>query len=106
MMKVLNVTSTNSEYYDVLNKVYKDMNDFVYCQKLYKGKYQEREAFVPISLSKQELSDLVSALNQKRGTNYDSLNDWIYNETEKVGTYQGYYRKVQYEWNNGIYIRK
>lgn len=106
MMKVLNVTSTSSQYYDVLNKVYKDMNDFVYCQKAYKGKYQEREAFVPISLSEQELSDLVNVLNQKRGTKYTNLNDWIYYETEKVGAYKGYYRKVQYEWNNGIYIRK
>lgn len=106
MMKVLNVTSTSSQYYDVLNKVYKDMNDFVYCQKAYKGKYQEREEFVPISLSEQEQSDLVSVLNQKRGTKYTNLNDWIYYETEKVGAYKGYYRKVQYEWNNGIYIRK
>ena len=81
------------------------MNDYVYCQKAYKGKYQEREEFVPASLTEDELKDLLAALNQKTGTSYTDINDWIYNETEKQGDYNGYYKKVQYAWDNGIYSK-
>lgn len=105
MMSVLGVTSKDNPYYSVLNNLYKDMNDYVYCQKAYKGKYQEREEFVPASLTKDELEKLLAGLNQKTGTSYTDINDWIYNETEKQGNYKGYYKKVQYEWDNGIYSK-
>lgn len=105
MMSVLGVTSKDNPYYSVLNNLYKDMNDYVYCQKAYKGKYQEREEFVPASLTKDELKKLLAGLNQKTGTSYTDINDWIYNETEKQGNYKGYYKKVQYAWDNGIYSK-
>ena len=105
MMSVLGVTSKDNPYYSVLNNLYKDMNDYVYCQKAYKGKYQEREEFVPASLTKDELKTLLAGLNQKTGTSYTDINDWIYNETEKQGNYKGYYKKVQYAWDNGIYSK-
>lgn len=105
MMSVLGVTSKDNPYYSVLNNLYKDMNDYVYCQKAYKGKYQEREEFVPASLTEDELKKLLAGLNQKTGTSYTDINDWIYNETEKQGNYKGYYKKVQYEWDNGIYSK-
>ena len=105
MMSVLGVTSKDNPYYSVLNNLYKDMNDYVYCQKAYKGKYQEREEFVPASLTKDELKNLLEGLNQKTGTSYTDINDWIYNETEKQGNYKGYYKKVQYAWDNGIYSK-
>ena len=105
MMSALNVTSTSNPYYATLNKLYKDMNNYVYCQQEYKGKYQEREEFVPATLTSQEQKDLLSALNDKTGTSYSDINDWIYNQTEKQGKYNGYYRKVQYAWDNGIYVK-
>lgn len=105
MMSVLDVKSKDNPYYSVLNNLYKDMNDYVYCQKAYKGKYQEREEFVPASLTKDELKNLLEGLNQKTGTSYTDINDWIYNETEKRGNYKGYYKKVQYAWDNGIYSK-
>lgn len=105
MMKALNVTSTSNPYYATLNKLYKDMNNYVYCQQEYKGKYQEREEFVPATLTSQEQKDLLSALNNKTGTSYSDINDWIYNQTEKQGKYNGYYKKVQYAWDNGIYVK-
>lgn len=105
MMSVLGVTSKDNSNYSVLNNLYKDMNDYVYCQKAYKGKYQEREEFVPASLTKDELKKLLAGLNQKTGTSYTDINDWIYNETEKQGNYKGYYKKVQYAWDNGIYSK-
>ena len=105
MMSVLGVTSKDNSYYSVLNNLYKDMNDYVYCQKAYKDKYQEREEFVPASLTKDELKKLLAGLNQKTGTSYTDINDWIYNETEKQGNYKGYYKKVQYAWDNGIYSK-
>ena len=78
------------------------MNDYVYCQQKYK--YQEREEFVPKTLTSEEQKDLLSALNEKRGTSYSDINDWIYNQTEKLN-YKGYYKKVQYAWDNGIYVK-
>ena len=105
MMRALNVTSTSNQYYATLNKLYKDMNNYVYCQQEYKGKYQEREEFVPATLTSQEQKDLLSALNNKTGTSYSDINDWIYNQTEKQGKYNGYYKKVQYAWDNGIYVK-
>lgn len=105
MMSVLGVTSKDNPYYSVLNNLYKDMNDYVYCQKAYKGKYQEREEFVPASLTEDELKRLLVGLNQKTGTSYTDINDWIYNETEKQGNYKGYYKKVQYAWDKGIYSK-
>ena len=105
MMSALNVTSTSNPYYATLNKLYKDMNNYVYCQQEYKGKYQEREEFVPATLTSQEQKDLLSALNDKTGTSYSDINDWIYNQTEKQGKYNGYYKKVQYAWDNGIYVK-
>ena len=105
MMKALNVTSTSNPYYATLNKLYNDMNNYVYCQQEYKGKYQEREEFVPATLTIQEQKDLLSALNGKTGTSYSDINDWIYNQTEKQGKYKGYYKKVQYAWDNGIYVK-
>ena len=105
MMRALNVTSTSNQYYAILNKLYKDMNNYVYCQQEYKGKYQEREEFVPATLTSQEQKDLLSALNNKTGTSYSDINDWIYNQTEKQGKYNGYYKKVQYAWDNGIYVK-
>ena len=105
MMKALNVTSTSNPYYATLNKLYKDMNNYVYCQQEYKGKYQEREEFVPATLTSEEQKDLLSALNNKTGTSYSDINDWIYNQTEKQGKYNGYYKKVQYAWDNGIYVK-
>lgn len=105
MMKALNVTSTSNQYYNILNKLYKDMNNYVYCQQEYKGKYQEREEFVPKTLTSEEQKKLLSALNGKTGTSYSDINDWIYNQTEKQGKYNGYYKKVQYAWDNGIYVK-
>ena len=106
MMKTLNVTSTSSKYYNLLNTVYRDMNDFIYCQNSYKGKYSQREEFYSENLTEEQNKELLDALNNARGTTYTDLNQWIYNEVEKIGNYKGYYRKVQYEWNGGIYIRK
>ena len=106
MMKTLNVTSTSSKYYNLLNTVYRDMNDFIYCQNSYKGKYSQREEFYSENLKEEQNKELLDALNNARGTTYTDLNQWIYNEVEKIGNYKGYYRKVQYEWNGGIYIRK
>ncbi|MFR3834956.1 MAG: discoidin domain-containing protein [Eubacterium sp.] len=105
MMKALDVTSTSNQYYNILNKLYKDMNNYVYCQQEYKGKYQEREEFVPKTLTSEEQKKLLSALNDKTGTSYSDINDWIYNQTEKQGKYKGYYKKVQYAWDNGIYVK-
>ena len=105
MMKALDVTSTSNQYYNILNKLYKDMNNYVYCQQEYKGKYQEREEFVPKTLTSEEQKKLLSALNGKTGTSYSDINDWIYNQTEKQGNYNGYYKKVQYAWDNGIYVK-
>ncbi|RGF51538.1 hypothetical protein DW006_05245 [Eubacterium sp. AF36-5BH] len=105
MMKALDVTSTSNQYYNILNKLYKDMNNYVYCQQEYKGKYQEREEFVPKTLTSEEQKKLLSALNGKTGTSYSDINDWIYNQTEKQGKYKGYYKKVQYAWDNGIYVK-
>lgn len=102
MMKALDVTSTSNQYYAILNKLYKDMNDYVYCQQKYK--YQEREEFVPKTLTSEEQKKLLSALNGKTGTSYSDINDWIYNQTEKLN-YKGYYKKVQYAWDNGIYVK-
>ena len=106
MMKTLNVTSTGSKYYNLLNAVYRDMNDFIYCQNSYKGEYSQREEFYSKNLTEEQNKELLDALNNARGTTYTDLNQWIYNEVEKIGNYKGYYRKVQYEWNGGIYIRK
>lgn len=103
MMKALDVRSTSNQYYNILNKLYKDMNDYVYCQQKYK--YQEREEFVPKTLTSEEQKKLLSALNGKTGTSYSDINDWIYNQTEKQGKYNGYYKKVQYAWDNGIYVK-
>jgi len=69
------------------------------------GKYQEREEFVPKTLTSEEQKKLLSALNGKTGTSYSDINDWIYNQTEKQGNYNGYYKKVQYAWDNGIYVK-
>ena len=106
MMKTLNVTSTSSKYYNLLNTVYRDMNDFIYCQNSYKGEYSQRDEFYSKNLTEEQNKELLDALNNARGTTYTDLNQWIYNEVEKIGNYKGYYRKVQYEWNGGIYIRK
>ena len=48
---------------------------------------------------------MLSALNDKTRTSYSDINDWIYNQTEKQGKYNGYYKKVQYAWDNGIYVK-
>lgn len=103
MMKALDVRNTSNPYYAILNKLYKDMNDYVYCQQKYK--YQEREEFVPKTLTSEEQEKLLSALNDKTRTSYSDINDWIYNQTEKQGKYNGYYKKVQYAWDNGIYVK-
>ena len=103
MMKALDVRNTSNPYYAILNKLYKDMNDYVYCQQKYK--YQEREEFVPKTLTSEEREKLLSALNDKTRTSYSDINDWIYNQTEKQGKYNGYYKKVQYAWDNGIYVK-
>lgn len=102
MMKVLNVKSTSSEEYKLCNNVYKDMQDYVYCDANYYGTYPRYEDFAPQRIEENTLLD---KLNAATGTTYETLFDWCYNQTELAGsgTYKGFYKKVTYAWDSGIY---
>ena len=103
MLKALNVTSASDENYALANGTYKDMLNYVYCQKGYTYHSESGSsghgAFEPINI---DASKLLTNLNAASGTAYSTVFDWIYSETGKYG-YNGFYKKVPYAWDNGIY---
>lgn len=103
MMVALGVTTTADSNYALINKINKDINDYVYCQNGYS--YSGRTDFSPKSLTSTELDGLMDALGTAVGTDYSdkTLSDWIYNETPKIRTYKGFYERVPYDWDNSIY---
>ena len=90
---------TTDEYLRI-NTVNHDINDYVYCQKDYT--YKDRGDFSPNNTDEAEL---LAMLNTARSTDYDTLSNWIYNETPKLG-FAGFYEKVPYDWDNSIYSKK
>jgi len=105
MLNAMQVPSTSDIRYTYVNNVNKDIVDYVYCQGKYN--YADRQTvdreFVPKRLSEEQLTELLTELNSVRGTNYNNLFDWIYYETENYRDYQGFYKKVPYDWNDSIY---
>lgn len=58
---------------NLLNAVYRDMNDFIYCQNSYKGEYSQREEFYSKNLTEEQNKELLDALNNARGNNLYGL---------------------------------
>lgn len=104
MMVALEIQSTSDPNYLITNKINRDINDYVYCQKDYR--YSERTDFLPKSLTEEELSGLLDELNSAAGTKHGTLSDWIYNETPNYNNYQGFYQKVPYDWDSSIYQKR
>lgn len=109
MLNALQVPSTSHPTYTVVNKINKEIVDYVYCQNGYTYS-DHNEKFSPKSLTSDELTTLLNSLNDVKGTTHETLFDWIYNETEKYGnangTYKGFYKEVPYDWDNSIYQKK
>lgn len=110
--------TTKDHNYNLINACYKNMYDYIHCLSGYK--YQERGTAVPnkdFVLKNYNVdgeietynTELLEKLNAASGTDYSSLSQWIYYETEKVENskipgiyYSGYYKMVPYEWNSGV----
>ena len=105
MLNALKVSGTNDERYTMINNISRDIVDYVYCQGEYTYSLRQSEdmEFVPKRLSETELLELLDGLNTATSSSYTSLSDWIYNETEKIKTYKGFYKKVKYDWDDAIY---
>lgn len=93
------ITNKTTDEYLRINTVNHDINDYVYCQKDYT--YKDRGDFSPNNTDEAEL---LAMLNTARSTEYDTLSNWIYNETPKLG-FAGFYEKVPYDWDNNIYSK-
>lgn len=106
MLKAMNITSSKDENYELVNKCYKDLYYYTRCAFGYE--YLTRGNFESISLTNDEKTKLLKGLNQYSTTSYGSINDWIYNQVENISNskgqkYKGYYKKVDFNWDNTIY---
>lgn len=106
MLKALNVRSTADANYQLINTCYKDLYFYTRCTFGYE--YLTRGAFKSLSLTDEQNQTLLEELNKYSNTSYTALNDWIYNQVENIKNskgqnYSGYYKKVDFNWDNNIY---
>lgn len=92
---------------DICTNIFQDMQDYVYCEREYANTYPrvgETAGFKPKKVNEE---DILPTLNAAVGTDYSSLNDWCYEQTELVkdGKYagKGYYNRIEYSWDDGIF---
>ena len=130
--EILNVVAMNHNYNQIgnaMNKALKSQygngldqatyqgyiqtfgKDLVYYSKCINGyKYETRKSgdFTSVKLGKDKQAALLSALNNAQEANYETVYDWIKNETGKYGKtvngvnqpYEGFYQEVEYGWDN------
>lgn len=112
MLNALKVPNTSDPNYEIINGVIKsDLYDYVYCKGDYNYSERNGEGFVSLGLDEERQTKLLSDLNAVRNTKHKTLAEWMYNEVEnykntKTGiTYKGFYRKVAYDFDAGIYTK-
>lgn len=108
MIKSLNVNSTNTLEYNLINNMYKDMYYYVRLGGQYAyDRYWQRESFSPKT---QTVFDgqvyntedtLLEKLNTASNGGYGTVAEWIYDMTESLG-YEGFYRQVNFNYPNTI----
>ncbi|MCR5704347.1 MAG: hypothetical protein K6G85_06960, partial [Eubacterium sp.] len=98
-------TINQTTYTNYLQKFSKDMVYYTQCINGYKYKTRPvGSEFVSVQLGTTVQGQLLDALNNAQEANYDTVFDWIKNETSNYSTkgtpYQGFYKEVEYGWEN------
>lgn len=104
MFKAMGVTDYSDKRYDLVAEMTNDIYDYARC--LHGYQYIGREQFKCREVEEELLGYLNTAQTAKGLQTYDSVYDWIYNETsnynKKGVAYQGCYRLVDYGWDSTI----
>ena len=109
MTTKLNVTDMNSKEYEYINTAYKDIIYYALTGKGYT--YQNREAtFTSKTLGEEKEAELLVWLKEKTRSEVTTLHEWIEKHVDTIdqkdapGTkYKGFYKKVDYQWDNNLY---
>ncbi|MBR3644810.1 MAG: hypothetical protein IKN54_00170, partial [Lachnospiraceae bacterium] len=106
MCKALGVTSSKDARYAKIKTAYNEVLWYTRCTNGHT--YAEHQTgTVPFAHLDENGTEVLGWLNEARGTEYETLYDWIANETTKLANssnvhYAGCYEKVAYEWQNEL----
>ena len=109
MTTTLNVANNEDDKYDTINKAYKDIIYYALTGKGYT--YQNREAtFTSKTLGEEKEAELLGWLKEATSSSETTLHEWIEKHVDTIdqkdapGTkYKGFYKKVDYQWDNNLY---
>lgn len=104
MFKAMGVKDYADNRYKLVSEMTNDIYNYARCRDGYS--YIGREQFKCKNVEDELLGYLNTAQTEKGLQTYDSVYDWIYNETssysKKGVPYKGCYRLVDYGWDNTI----
>ena len=105
MFKAMGVKGTNDARYDLVAKMTTDIYNYARCRDGYT--YKGREQFKCKNVEAELLRYLNDTQTEKEKATYESVYDWIYNETSNYSNksgvpYKGCYRLVEYGWDSTI----
>lgn len=104
MFKAMGVKDYADNRYKLVSEMTNDIYNYARCRDGYS--YIGREQFKCKKVEDELLGYLNTAQTEKGLQTYDSVYDWIYNETsnysKKGVPYKGCYRLVDYGWDNTI----
>lgn len=107
MLKTLGITSSDPGYAQV-KTAYNEILWYTRCINQYK--YSEHNGTIEFKYLPDGGKELLAMLNEKSGTNYETLYEWIEKQVPNVkrnnGTpYSSCYTKADYGWENDFYDR-
>lgn len=105
MFKAMGVRGYDDARYDLVAEMTTDIYNYARCRDGYT--YQGREPFKCKNVEAELLECLNTAQTENGKATYESVYDWIYNETSNYSNksgvpYKGCYRLVEYGWDSTI----